>query len=86
MARFLLFCVALANSWMLGFMHLPVPSPAPSEGGIIAGNPGIRRMASHHPAKFAAGGDVILGGFLVTLVAVVFFYIRATRQNQRDHS
>ncbi|KAJ9136280.1 hypothetical protein P3X46_033372 [Hevea brasiliensis] len=85
MARFLLFCTVLANLWVLGLMQLSAPSPAPSEGGIITRNPGIRRMGWHHHDQSAAGGEVILGGFLVTIVAVVFFYIRVTRQNQEVH-
>ncbi|KAJ6364062.1 hypothetical protein OIU76_029073 [Salix suchowensis] len=62
----------------------PAPSPAPSEGGVvIPASPGIRRIARHHSDKSeAAGGDVILGGFLVAIIAVVLCYIRVTRPKQ----
>ena len=73
----------LAHLSMLGLSQPSAPSPAPSEGGVvIPASPGIRRIARHHPDKSEAGGDVILGGFLVAIIAVVLCYIRVTRPNQ----
>lgn len=86
MAWFLLFCIVLADLWMLGLMQAPVQSPAPSSVGIIGGSPGIRRIARHHSDKSVAGGDVILGGFLTALVAGVLCYIRVTRRNRQNHA
>ncbi|CAK7350825.1 unnamed protein product [Dovyalis caffra] len=84
MARVLLLSMVLADLWMLGLTQPPAaPSPAPSEGGtVIPANHSIRRIARHHPDKSEAGGDVILGGFVVVVVAVVLCYIRVTRRNQ----
>ncbi|KAJ6738025.1 hypothetical protein OIU74_003062 [Salix koriyanagi] len=84
MARLLLLSFVLAHLSMLVLSQPPAPSPAPSEGGVvIPASPGIRRIARHHSDKSeAAGGDVILGGFLVAIIAVVLCYIRVTRPNQ----
>uniref|UniRef100_A0A6N2KXB8 Uncharacterized protein n=1 Tax=Salix viminalis TaxID=40686 RepID=A0A6N2KXB8_SALVM len=84
MARLLLLSFVLAHLSMLVLSQPPAPSPAPSEGGvIIPASPGIRRIARHHSDKSEdAGGDVILGGFLVAIIAVVLCYIRVTRPNQ----
>ncbi|KAG6776929.1 hypothetical protein POTOM_016720 [Populus tomentosa] len=77
MARLLLLSVVLADLSMLGLPQPPAPSPAPSEGGVvIPAGPWIRRIARHHSDKSEAGGDVILGGFLVAIVVVVLCYIR----------
>ncbi|KAB5560503.1 hypothetical protein DKX38_005460 [Salix brachista] len=51
-------------------------------GVVIPASPGIRRIARHHSDKSEAGGDVVLGGFLVAIIAVVLCYIRVTRPNQ----
>ncbi|KDP20836.1 hypothetical protein JCGZ_21307 [Jatropha curcas] len=67
-------------------MQPTVPSPAPSQNGIIAVTPGIRQIARHHPNRSVAGGDVILCGFLMAIVAVVFCYIRITRRNHNQES
>ncbi|KAG5246834.1 transcription factor DYSFUNCTIONAL TAPETUM [Salix suchowensis] len=84
MARLLLLSIVLAHLSMLVLSQPPAPSPAPSEGGVvIPASPGIRRIARHRSDKSeAAGGDVILGGFLVAIIAVVLCYIRVTRPNQ----
>jgi hypothetical protein len=83
MSRLLLLSIVLADLSVLGLPQPPAPSPAPSEGGVvIPASPWIRRIARHHSDKSEAGGDVILGGFLVAIVAVVLCYIRVTRRNQ----
>lgn len=82
MARFLLFGIVLANLWMLGFMLLPVPSPAPS-GGITDEDSGIRRLASYR-IDHTAAGEVVLR-FSVIIVAVVVFYICVIRQDQESY-
>ncbi|KAF9683463.1 hypothetical protein SADUNF_Sadunf04G0016200 [Salix dunnii] len=78
----LLLSIVLAHLSMLGLSQPPAPSSAPSERGmVIPASPGIRRIARHHSDNFEAGGDVILGGFLVAIIAVVLCYIRVTRPN-----
>ncbi|KAL3742029.1 hypothetical protein ACJRO7_017504 [Eucalyptus globulus] len=98
-----LFFMFVAKTWAnddLGMSGLPTErsdppalSPAPSEGGIgssvMAEAPvmiGTRRVQSHHSSG-AAGGDVILGGFVMALVVVVLCYIRVTRKSKEtDHA
>ncbi|XAR66347.1 hypothetical protein NMG60_11012540 [Bertholletia excelsa] len=67
-----------------GFDAFPVPAPAPS----VLANRRVMRWHQHHRSeKSAAGGDVILGGFALALVAAIFCYIRITRRtNQHPRS
>ncbi|KAI6703929.1 hypothetical protein NL676_013065 [Syzygium grande] len=73
-------------------LYPPALSPAPSEGGIrssmMAEAPVMRatRRVQRHHSSWAAGGDVILGGFVMALVVVVLCYIRVTRKSKEtDH-
>ncbi|KAA8515438.1 hypothetical protein F0562_018951 [Nyssa sinensis] len=78
--------VSSAETQAPGLMDAPIPSPAPSEGGLNPETPVGRRIAKHHSSdNSAAGGDVILGGFATALVAVIYCYIRVTRKNQDAH-
>lgn len=78
----------LAMEWSL---YPPALSPAPSEGGIGSSvmaeaqvMRATRRVQRHH-SPGAAGGDVILGGFVMALV-VVLCYLRITRKSKEtDH-
>ncbi|GKV19204.1 hypothetical protein SLEP1_g29494 [Rubroshorea leprosula] len=47
--------------------------------GVIAESPRSRLMGKHRYSD--AGGDFILGGFVMVMVVVVACYIRVTRKN-----
>ncbi|KAF7151159.1 hypothetical protein RHSIM_Rhsim02G0116800 [Rhododendron simsii] len=60
---------------VIGLKDELVPSPAPSSGGNDPGDGGAparnRLLTRRHSSdKFAAGGDVILGGFATALGSV----------------
>ncbi|CAK9135461.1 unnamed protein product [Ilex paraguariensis] len=75
-----------ADQKMFTLVEVPVPSPAPSEGGVSTGineTSYTRLVTRHHSSdKSMAGGDVILGGFATAVVASIVCYIRVTRRNQ----
>ncbi|XVF27771.1 hypothetical protein REPUB_Repub14bG0137500 [Reevesia pubescens] len=54
---------------------------------MIAEAPVIRAIGKHYSSdKSAAGGDVILGGFLMAMVVAVACYLRVTRRNKEDQA
>ncbi|KAL9236688.1 hypothetical protein vseg_011325 [Gypsophila vaccaria] len=62
-------------------LKTPAVSAALAPGIAPAGMVHIRVVTTHSGGDAAAaGGDVILGGFAVALVAAVVCYIRATRK------
>ncbi|OIT33500.1 hypothetical protein A4A49_62014, partial [Nicotiana attenuata] len=92
--RFLHICLVLAqlvllmqNAYALSRLEalILVPTPAPFEGGTGRGKgdqtPAIIHIRTHHSFdKSMAGGDLILGGFAIALIASIFCYIRVTRR------
>ncbi|CAI0406998.1 unnamed protein product [Linum tenue] len=73
-------CSVIAHLFVFGLSQSsPASSPSPSSLPRI---PGIRRVVGHHRDRSFIGGDVILGGFLMAIVAGIFCYIRVTRKNQ----
>ena len=50
---------------------------------IIAEGPVIRVIGKHYSSdRSAAGGDVILGGFVMAVVVAVVCYLRVTRSHE----
>ena len=50
---------------------------------MIAEGPVIRAIGKHYSSdKSAAGGDVILGGFVMALAVAVVCYLRVTRSHE----
>ncbi|XP_022720833.1 uncharacterized protein LOC111278492 [Durio zibethinus] len=54
---------------------------------MIAEGPVIRAIGKHYSSdKSAAGGDVILGGFVMAVVVAVVCYLRITRRSLEAHT
>ncbi|XVE87876.1 hypothetical protein DITRI_Ditri19aG0023700 [Diplodiscus trichospermus] len=99
MAWFRHFCIVLAAeffSFIVNFQPTNGSRFTPAEAGtdavppdieMIAEGPAIRAIGKHYSTeKAAAGGDVILGGFLMVLVVAVVCYLRVTRRNPKAHT
>ncbi|XWS18258.1 hypothetical protein CRYUN_Cryun32bG0028100 [Craigia yunnanensis] len=98
MARFRHLCIILAVecfSFIIKFQATDGSSLIPPEAGrdadppdieIIAEGPVIRAIGKHYSSdKSAAGGDVILGGFVMVMAVAVVCYLRVTR-SQETHT
>lgn len=87
-------CTVTAGSRAFGISYQEPPSPSPTPNPDWTGTgeaeaPTItapRRVQTHHHLSGSAGGDVILGGFLMTFVAAILLYIRVTRKNNECHA
>ncbi|CAI0468029.1 unnamed protein product [Linum tenue] len=75
-------CLVSAHLFVIGLAHPSSPASSPSPS-LLPRVPVIRRVAGHHRDRSFVGGDVILGGFLMAIVAVIFCYIRATRKKNQ---
>ncbi|EOY28514.1 Basic helix-loop-helix DNA-binding superfamily protein, putative [Theobroma cacao] len=99
MARIHHLCIVLAAgffSFIVMFQATDGSRLTPPEAGIdadppdvkmIAEGPVIRAIGKHSSLdKSAAGGDVILGGFVMAVVVAVVCYLRITRKSQEAYS
>ena len=95
MARFRHLCIIFAAecfSFIIKFQATDGSSLVPPEAGrdadppdveIKAEGPVIRAIGKHYSSdKSAAGGDVILGGFVMALAVAVVCYLRVTRSQE----
>lgn len=96
MAGFRDLCIVLAaqcSSFTVMFQAEAAGTDAeanpPRVTNMIAEAPVIRAIGKHYSSsdhKSAAGGDVILGGFLMVLLVAVVCYLRVTTRRQEAHA